>query len=260
MMQYSNIKYEVKDSIGYIIIDREPQMNALNQHTLDELQDIFNHFNADSQVRGIILTGAGHKAFVAGADIKEFTDLSVLQARSLSERGHILFSDHIEGAPKPVIAAINGYALGGGLELALACHMRIAVEHARMGLPEVSLGLIPGYGGTQRLPRLIGKGAAMHMILTGDMIDAQKAYELGMINEVVPQERLIRRAEEILQKIFTRSRVAVAHAIDAINAATDKKRDGNKIEMDAFGHLFGTADFKEGVAAFLEKRAPKFPL
>src|SRR5690606_17960932 len=160
MMQYSNIKYEVKDSIGYIIIDREPQMNALNQHTLDELQDIFNHFNADSQVRGIILTGAGHKAFVAGADIKEFTDLSVLQARSLSERGHILFSDNIEGAPKPVIAAINGYALGGGLELALACHMRIAVEHARMGLPEVSLGLIPGYGGTQRLPRLIGKGAA----------------------------------------------------------------------------------------------------
>lgn len=260
MIRYSNLKYEIKDSIGYITIDREPQMNALNQATLDELQDIFKHFNADQQVRGIILTGAGQKAFVAGADIKEFTDLSVLQARSLSERGHIVFSDLIEGAPKPVIAAINGYALGGGLELALACHMRIASDNVKMGLPEVSLGLIPGYGGTQRLPALIGKGRAMQMILTGDMIDAQQAYQMGLVNEVVPQDRLIARAEEILRTIFTRSRVAVAHAIDAIHAAEDKKRDGNKVEMDAFGHLFGTQDFKEGVSAFLEKRPPKFPL
>lgn len=148
MVQYSNLQYAIKDSIGYVIINREPQLNALNQETLDELQDIFKHFNSDDHVRGIILTGAGHKAFAAGADIKEFMDLSVIQARWLSERGHIIFTDLIEGSPKPVIAAINGYALGGGLEMALACHIRIASENAKMGLPEVSLGLIPGYGGT----------------------------------------------------------------------------------------------------------------
>ncbi|WP_312788881.1 enoyl-CoA hydratase-related protein [Sphingobacterium sp.] len=258
MTQYSNLKYEVKNSIGYIVIHRESQMNALNQETLDELQDIFKHFNSDDHVRGIILTGSGAKAFVAGADIKEFTDLTVIQARWLSERGHIIFSDLIEASPKPVIAAINGYALGGGLEMALACHMRIASENAKMGLPEVSLGLIPGYGGTQRLPALIGKGRAMQMILTGDMVDAQRAYEIGLVNEVVPQDNLISRAEEILQKIFTRSRVAVAHAIKAINAAADQEQNGDKVEMDAFGHLFGTEDFKEGVSAFLTKRTPKF--
>ncbi|WP_448139449.1 enoyl-CoA hydratase/isomerase family protein [Sphingobacterium siyangense] len=258
MVQYSNLKYAIKDSIGYVIINREPQLNALNQETLDELQDIFKHFNSDDHVRGIILTGAGHKAFAAGADIKEFMDLSVIQARWLSERGHIIFTDLIEASPKPVIAAINGYALGGGLEMALACHIRIASENAKMGLPEVSLGLIPGYGGTQRLPKLIGKGQAMQMILTGDMIDAQRAYELGLVNEVIAQDKLIARAEEILQKIFTRSRVAVANAIAAINAAEDKQQNGNKVEMDAFGHLFGTDDFKEGVSAFLGKRTPNF--
>ncbi|HBI89373.1 MAG TPA: enoyl-CoA hydratase [Sphingobacterium sp.] len=258
MVQYSNLNYVIKDSIGYVIINREPQLNALNQETLDELQDIFMHFNADDHVRGIILTGAGLKAFAAGADIKEFMDLSVIQARWLSERGHIIFSDLIEGSPKPVIAAINGYALGGGMEMALACHIRIASDNAKMGLPEVSLGLIPGYGGTQRLPKLIGKGQAMQMILTGDMIDAQRAYELGLVNEVIAQDKLIARAEEILHKIFTRSRVAVANAITAINAAEDKQQNGSKAEMDAFGHLFGTEDFKEGVSAFLAKRIPNF--
>ncbi len=258
MVQYSNLKYAIKDSIGYVIINREPQLNALNQETLDELQDIFKQFNSDDHVRGIILTGAGHKAFAAGADIKEFMDLSVIQARWLSERGHIIFTDLIEASPKPVIAAINGYALGGGLEMALACHIRIASENARMGLPEVSLGLIPGYGGTQRLPKLIGKGQAMQMILTGDMIDAQQAYELGLVNEVIAQDKLIARAEEILQKIFTRSRVAITNAIAAINAAEDRQQNGNKVEMDAFGHLFGTEDFKEGVSAFLGKRPPNF--
>ncbi len=258
MVQYSNLKYAVKDSIGYVIINREPQLNALNQETLDELQDIFKHFNSDNHVRGIILTGAGQKAFAAGADIKEFMDLSVIQARWLSERGHIIFSDLIESAPKPVIAAINGYALGGGLELALACHIRIASENAKMGLPEVSLGLIPGYGGTQRLPKLVGKGQAMQMILTGDMIDAQQAHAIGLVNEVIPQDKLISRAEEILQKIFKRSRVAVTNAIEAINAAEDEQQNGNKVEMDAFGHLFGTEDFKEGVSAFLAKRIPNF--
>ncbi|WP_286843367.1 MULTISPECIES: enoyl-CoA hydratase/isomerase family protein [Sphingobacterium] len=258
MVQYSNLNYVIKDSIGYVIINREPQLNALNQETLDELQDIFMHFNSDDHVRGIILTGAGLKAFAAGADIKEFMDLSVIQARWLSERGHIIFSDLIEGSPKPVIAAINGYALGGGLEMALACHIRIASDNAKMGLPEVSLGLIPGYGGTQRLPKLIGKGQAMQMILTGDMIDAQRAYELGLVNEVIAQDKLIARAEEILHKIFTRSRVAVANAITAINAVEDKQQNGNKVEMDAFGHLFGTEDFKEGVSAFLAKRTPNF--
>lgn len=258
MIQYSNLKYAVKDSIGYVIINREPQLNALNQETLDELQDIFKHFNSDNHVRGIILTGAGQKAFAAGADIKEFMDLSVIQARWLSERGHIIFSDLIESAPKPVIAAINGYALGGGLELALACHIRIASENAKMGLPEVSLGLIPGYGGTQRLPKLVGKGQAMQMILTGDMIDAQHAHAIGLVNEVISQDKLIFRAEEILQKIFTRSRVAVENAIEAINAAEDRQKNGNKVEMDAFGHLFGTEDFKEGVSAFLAKRTPNF--
>ena len=258
MVQYSNLQYAIKDSIGYVIINREPQLNALNQETLDELQDIFKHFNSDDHVRGIILTGAGHKAFAAGADIKEFMDLSVIQARWLSERGHIIFTDLIEASPKPVIAAINGYALGGGLEMALACHIRIASENAKMGLPEVSLGLIPGYGGTQRLPKLIGKGQAMQMILTGDMIDAQRAYELGLVNEVIAQDKLIARAEEILEKIFTRSRVAITNAIAAINAAEDRQQNGNKVEMDAFGHLFGTEDFKEGVSAFLGKRTPNF--
>ncbi|WP_333627279.1 enoyl-CoA hydratase-related protein [Sphingobacterium siyangense] len=258
MVQYSNLQYAIKNSIGYVIINREQQLNALNQETLDELQDIFKHFNSDDHVRGIILTGAGHKAFAAGADIKEFMDLSVIQARWLSERGHIIFTDLIEASPKPVIAAINGYALGGGLEMALACHIRIASENAKMGLPEVSLGLIPGYGGTQRLPKLIGKGQAMQMILTGDMIDAQRAYELGLVNEVIAQDKLIARAEEILQKIFTRSRVAVTNAIAAINAAEDRQQNGNKVEMDAFGHLFGTEDFKEGVSAFLGKRTPNF--
>jgi enoyl-CoA hydratase len=258
MVQYSNLQYAIKDSIGYVIINREPQLNALNQETLDELQDIFKHFNSDDHVRGIILTGAGHKAFAAGADIKEFMDLSVIQARWLSERGHIIFTDLIEASPKPVIAAINGYALGGGLEMALACHIRIASENAKMGLPEVSLGLIPGYGGTQRLPKLIGKGQAMQMILTGDMIDAQRAYELGLVNEVIAQDKLIARAEEILEKIFTRSRVAITNAIAAINAAEDRQQNGNEVEMDAFGHLFGTEDFKEGVSAFLGKRTPNF--
>ncbi|MGV3510249.1 MAG: enoyl-CoA hydratase/isomerase family protein, partial [Sphingobacteriaceae bacterium] len=210
----------------------------------------------NNEVGGIILTGAGTKAFAAGADIQELSELDKIAGLNLAKEAHYKVFNFIDQGNKPVIAAINGFALGGGLELALACHMRIASEHAKVGLPEVTLGLIPGYGGTQRLPRLIGKAKAFEMILTGDMIEAEQAFKLGLVNHVVPIDFLLSTAEVLLQKILSRSAFAVTAAIKAINSAFDA--DGFETEMEQFSKCFNSPDFKEGTAAFLEKRIVKF--
>ncbi|UIR55879.1 enoyl-CoA hydratase-related protein [Sphingobacterium sp. SRCM116780] len=257
-MEFQNILYHVDKQIAYITINRESKLNALNQLTLEELEASLTSAKGDANVKGVIITGTGDKAFVAGADIKEFVELGQLEAKKLSEKGHYIFTELIQNSKKPVIAAINGFALGGGLELALACHMRFASENAKLGLPEVSLGLLPGYGGTQRLTRLVGRGRALQMILTADMINAEEGLRIGLINEVLPLEDLLKRASEVMSRIFSRSSTAVEAAIDAMNACDDQTRDGYEVEIEHFAHLFLTDDFKEGVAAFLEKRKPNF--
>ncbi|WP_254528693.1 MULTISPECIES: enoyl-CoA hydratase/isomerase family protein [unclassified Sphingobacterium] len=256
-MSYQNITLEIKNKTALITINRESKLNALNRDTIAELKDAVSQAEADESVRGLILTGAGQKAFVAGADIQEFLGKSKEEAQAMSQFGHELMNK-IANLSKPVIAAINGFALGGGLELALCCHIRIAAASAKMGLPEVSLGLIPGYGGTQRLTDLVGKGKALEMILTGDMIDAQDAYQWGLVNKVVELYELEETAQNILDKIYSRSKSAVAVAIQTVNSALDKQQDGYKVEIDNFGICFGSEDFKEGVNAFLEKRKPNF--
>lgn len=256
-MSYQNIKLEIKDKTAWITIDRESKLNALNKDTIGELKSAVEEAENDGSVRSLIITGSGQKAFVAGADIQEFLGKSKEEAMALSEFGHDLM-DRISNLSKPVIAAINGFALGGGLELALACHLRVASNSAKMGLPEVSLGLIPGYGGTQRLTELVGKGKALEMILTGDMIDAQDALQWGLVNKVVEMYELEETAQNILNKIYSRSKTAVAAAIKTVNSGLDKNKDGFKEEIDAFGVCFGSDDFKEGVSAFLEKRKANF--
>ncbi|MCH1454198.1 MAG: enoyl-CoA hydratase-related protein [Flavobacteriaceae bacterium] len=248
---------EIQDNIGWIKINREKKLNALNRSLIDELHDRLLDFQKDASVRVIILTGNGDKAFVAGADIAEFSDFGPLEASALVQHGNQVLFDFIAQLNKPVIAAINGYALGGGLELAMACHFRIASQHAKMGLPEVSLGIIPGYGGTQRLPALIGKGNAMEMILTGDMIDAEKALRLGLVNQVVPQEKLLETAIALAERIMKNAPNSLKNAIKAINAA-DGSSKGFREEGIQFADCFGSHDFEEGITAFLEKRKPKF--
>jgi enoyl-CoA hydratase len=257
-MTYQNILTELKEQILYITINREAKLNALNKATLTELATAIADATANSEVRGVLLTGAGEKAFVAGADISEFQDYTLDEGKELGRSGQQNVFDAIANCPKPFVAAINGFALGGGLELAMACHIRIAAENAKLGLPEVTLGLIPGYGGTQRLTQLIGKGRSMEMITTADMITAEKAAQIGLVNEVVPQAALIARAEEILGKIKQRAPLAVASAIKSINASLNPTVDGFEVEIDEFGKCFNTEDFKEGVTAFLEKRKPTF--
>ena len=252
-MEYQNLIIEKKEKIAWVRLNRPKNLNALNAQTLCELDDCFTALDKDREVRVVIITGSGEKAFAAGADIKEF--LGVEDGAALSRTGQAVFAK-IENLSKPVIAAINGFALGGGLELALASHIRIASENAKLGAPEISLGLIPGYGGTQRLPKLAGKGWANQIILTGEMISAQKALEINLVNEVVPQEKLWERAEEIARKIIKNSSTAAAQAIKSVNASEGQK--GFEAEIKAFGSLFGTPDFKEGVSAFLEKRKPNF--
>lgn len=249
---------ERKERIQYIIINREAKLNALNKATLVELHDALVNSFSDPLVGGIIITGAGLKAFVAGADIAEFVGLDIDGGRKFSQDGHAKVFDLIENGNKPVIAAINGFALGGGLELAMACHIRIATDAAKMGLPEVTLGLIPGYGGTQRLTALVGKGKALEMIMTGDMITAADAYQFGLVNYAVSGDNLLPKAEEILQKILLRAPLAIAGAITAVNAAAKPDVNGFETEINEFAKCCGTADFKEGVAAFLEKRKPDF--
>lgn len=257
-MVYQSLRVQDAGYIRRITIAREAKLNALNKTTLAELHDAITAALASDGVRGIVLTGAGEKAFVAGADIGEFASFSADQGQALAREGQAKVFDVICHATKPVVAAINGFALGGGLELALACHIRVAASHAKLGLPEVSLGLIPGYGGTQRLTQLVGRGRALEMILTGDMVTAAEALEYGLLNHVVEPEDLLYKAESILNRIAGRSLSAVAAAIKAVNAGLRDADTGFETEVIEFGRRFATPDFKEGVSAFLEKRKPNF--
>lgn len=257
MNALENLLVKKQSHICYITFNREQQLNALNTKTFEELSTVLDDIAADQDIWGVIVTGAGSKAFIAGADIKEFQSLDEEEGRLLAISGHAVM-DRIYNFDKPVIAAINGFALGGGLELALACHMRVAAVSAKLGLPEASLGLIPGYGGTQRLTDLVGRGKAMEMILSGNMITSQEALSWGMVNHVMEAEDLLSKAEEILGHIFSRSKTSVKAAIRAINASISKEENGYKVEIAEFGKCFGQPDFIEGVSAFVEKRKPKF--
>ncbi len=257
-MLFENILVTQTDSIAVVTINRPTKLNALNKATLHELHEAFKALELEKTVRVIILTGSGEKAFVAGADISEFADFSVAQGSELAAQGQELVFDFIQNLTTPVIAAINGFALGGGLELAMSCHFRIASDNAKMGLPEVTLGVIPGYGGTQRLPQLVGKGRAMELILTANMLTGQEAFACGLVNHVAPVDQLLELAHALAAKIAKNSPVAIGYAIQAVNANFDKEKDGYTAEIEAFGSCFGTADFKEGTTAFLEKRKPEF--
>jgi len=257
-MSYKNLLLTRDDRLGVITINRPKKLNALNKATISELNAAFIELNEDELVRVIIITGSGEKAFVAGADILEFSDFDQTQGTELARKGQEELFDLVAELDTPVIAAINGFALGGGLELAMASHIRVASNNAKMGLPEVSLGLIPGYGGTQRLPQLIGKGRALELITTGGMINAEKALSFGLVNHVVPQEELISFCEDLAQKISRNSPLAISAAIRAVNANFDESVNGFEAEITNFGNCFGTDDFQEGTSAFLEKRKPNF--
>ncbi|HLV93202.1 MAG TPA: enoyl-CoA hydratase-related protein [Aequorivita sp.] len=258
-MKYQNILSETNNGITTITINRPSKLNALNRETIEELHDAFKKADNSSETKVIIVTGSGEKAFVAGADISEFADFSIEEGGQLAAKGQELLFDFVANLSTPVIAAVNGFALGGGLELAMAAHFRIASGNAKMGLPEVSLGVIPGYGGTQRLPQLVGKGRAMEMIMTAGMIDANQALQYGLVNHVVSQEELIEFAEKTAGRIMKNSSVAIASAIKAINANYKDGENGFEVEIEEFGNCFGTEDFKEGTQAFLQKRKADFP-
>lgn len=255
---YNNLLVENNGQICRITINRPSQLNALNKETIQELHDALGAADQDAGVGAIILTGAGEKSFVAGADIKEFADFSIAQGGELAQKGQELLFSFVEQLNTPVIAAVNGFALGGGLELAMCSHIRIASSNARMGLPEVSLGVIPGYGGTQRLAQLVGRGKANEMVFTAGMITAEEALQWGLVNAVVEQAELLAKAEEIAGKILKNSGSAISSAIRAINANYNDGVNGYDVEIEEFGKCFGTTDFKEGTSAFLEKRKPNF--
>lgn len=257
-MKFDNILVVKNNKIAQVTINRPNKLNALNSATIHELSDAFEDLEDDEDVNVIVLTGSGDKAFVAGADISEFAHFSVDEGGGLARKGQEMLFNLIENLSTPVIAAINGFALGGGLELAMACHFRIASDNAKMGLPEVSLGVIPGYGGTQRLPQLVGKGKAMEMIMTATMIPADEALNCGLVNHVTTQEELLPLAEKIAGKIMRNSSVAISAAIRAVNANFEDGVNGFDVEIEEFGECFGTNDFKEGTTAFLEKRKPNF--
>jgi enoyl-CoA hydratase len=252
-----NILLSISNGILTITVNRPDKLNALNYDTIQEIGMAVRDAEKDSTVRGIIITGAGEKAFVAGADIAEFSAFSVSEGKNLSKSGHIVFNS-IEQCSKPVIAAVNGFALGGGCELAMSCHLRVASTNAKFGQPEVKLGLIPGYAGTQRLVQLIGKGKALELLMTADMIGADEALAYRLVNYVVPQDQLIAKCEELLNKISAQSPHAIGAVIRSVNAFYKDGVDGFETEIDEFGKCFGTEDFKEGVSAFLEKRKPAF--
>lgn len=257
-MEFKNILVEHEKATTTITINRPEKLNALNKETIQELHDVLNILENNENVRTIIITGSGEKAFVAGADISEFAHFSEKQGAELARKGQELLFDFVENMKTPVIAAVNGFALGGGLELAMSCHFRIASDNAKMGLPEVSLGVIPGYGGTQRLAQLVGKGRAMEMVMTAGMIDAHSAKEFGLVNHVVAQADLFATYMGIADKIQRNSPVAIGKAIESINANFKDGVNGFETEIENFGICFGTADFKEGTTAFLEKRRPVF--
>ena len=258
-MSYQNILEEIDDNILTITINRPKKLNALNRETIQELHEAFKEAKADDEVKVVIITGSGEKAFVAGADISEFSDFSPKEGKKLAAEGQEKLFNYVANFPKPVIAAVNGFALGGGLELAMSAHFRIASDNAKMGLPEVSLGVIPGYGGTQRLPQLVGKGRAMEMIMTAGMIDANQALQYNLVNHVVALDDLQEFAEGIAGKIMKNSSVAIGAAIKAINANYEDGINGFETEINEFGRSFGTEDFKEGTSAFLNKRKADFP-
>ena len=257
-MDYKNILFESKNAIAYITVNRPKQLNALNTETIAELSSVITIAEKDKTIRCIIITGAEDKAFVAGADIKEFANYSQSEGENLARKGQEILFDLLENCGTPSIAAINGFALGGGLELAMACHIRIASENAKMGFPEVSLGVIPGYGGTQRLANLVGKGKAIEMITTAGMLSADEAKQWGLVNHICSQKELIPMAEKIATKISRNSRMAIAKAVKAVNANFIDGVNGFEVEKEEFGNCFGTAEFKEGTRAFLEKRKPNF--
>ena len=253
-----NLLYEKKGAIAYVTLNRPKVLNALNQGTWENLRTAFEDARDDAAVRGVILTGAGDKAFIAGADISELAQVTAVEAEKSSTYGQEVLN-LIENLGKPVIAAVNGYALGGGCETAMACSIRVASEHAKFGQPEVTLGIIPGGGGTQRLPRLVGKGRALQLILSGEIISAQEAYRIGLVNEVVLPADLIARAEAILNKIFANAPIAVKYSLEAVNKGLETSQAGGFVlEASLFGLCAGTEDKKEGTTAFLQKRAPQF--
>jgi len=257
-MSFKNILVDQQDQLQTITINRPDKLNALNSATIGELSDALDAAENNDSVRVLIITGAGDKAFVAGADISEFANFSIDEGKKLSADGHEKLFNKVANFTKPIIAAVNGFALGGGLELAMSAHMRVASENARLGLPEVSLGVIPGYGGTQRLTQLVGRGRALEMITTAGMIKADEALRIGLVNRVVPAESLKQTAEELAGQILKNSPRAIAGAIRAVNAHYVDGVDGFAAEIAEFGKCFGTDDFKEGTSAFLEKRKPKF--
>jgi len=252
---YQTLLTSLDASIFTITINRPDKLNALNKDVMNDLDKVIDEVKSNPEIKGVIITGAGQKAFVAGADITEFLGLSSDEGKALAKRGQDIFFK-IENCSKPVIAAVNGFALGGGCELAMACHFRIAAENAKFGQPEVNLGLIPGYGGTQRLVHLIGKGRALELLMTGNMIDAQTALQYGLVNHVTSQEELLNKAKSILEVITSKAPLAIAHCITAANAAYSN--NGYQKELEAFGRSFETEDMNEGTAAFLEKRKPVF--
>jgi enoyl-CoA hydratase len=257
-MAFENLLYEKRDGIGHVTVNRPEKLNALNRKTMDELHDCFQEIERDDEVRAVILTGAGEKAFVGGADINELAVQTPVEGKELSMRGQKIL-DLIEHLGKPVIAAVNGYALGGGCELALACTIRIASENARLGQPEVKLGLIPGYAGTQRLPRLVGRGRALEMVLSGEPVSAAEAYRIGLVNQVVSAQDLIAAAEKLAHKILANAPLAVKFALEAVNHGLEMTQaEGQFLEANLFGLCCTTADMKEGTRAFLEKRPARF--
>jgi enoyl-CoA hydratase/carnithine racemase len=257
-LNLANVVYETKGAIAYVTVNRPKVLNALNLPTWKDLRTAFEHARDDENVRGVILTGAGEKAFIAGADISELAHVTAFEAEQSSRFGQEVL-DLVENLGKPVIAAVNGFALGGGCETAMACTIRIAVEGAKFGQPEVKLGLVPGGGGTQRLPRLVGKGRALQLILSGEIIGSQEAYRIGLVNEIVPAGGLIARAEAILKQISANAPIAVRFALEATNKGLDTSQsEGLLLEASYFGLCAATEDKKEGTSAFLEKRAPQF--
>jgi enoyl-CoA hydratase len=257
-MSYDNLKVETRDGVAIVTVNRPDKLNALNDRTVEELDAAFAAIGSDPQVRGAILTGAGEKAFVAGADIAELATQSPVDGQERSVRGQKVL-DRIENLGKPVIAAVNGFALGGGCELALACHVRVASENARLGTPEVKLGIMCGYAGTQRLPRLVGKGRALEMLLTGEMVAAQDALRIGLVNRVVPKESLLAEAEALLRQMLANGPVSLRFTLQAVNAGLEMPLDeAQYLEATLFGLICTTEDMKEGTKAFLEKRPPKF--
>lgn len=255
-MNYDNIILQIEEKTAVITINRPESLNALNAATIGELSEAFGELDSNKEIRVVILTGSGEKSFVAGADIKEFSDFGTQAAEELSRNGQNILFNKIENLSKPVIAAVNGFALGGGLELAMACHIRYASENAKLGLPEVTLGLIPGYGGTQRLPKLVGKGLANELIFSAKMISAQRAKEIGLVNEVFSLEELLPQTKALAALISRNSPMGISKAIIAVNEFD--KTSGYETEIKSFGELFEMKDKKEGVLAFLEKRKPNF--